>query len=171
MTTPAKKPDSLERSSESKEVDRYDLTGFEIRNWTELARQKLAVIFDTAAQKTKEAATAPLEGSEGSLSDALRRAPGKLISHAESALDKGSIENKLLLAQVETEYTKAQLTLQQMRKTAAEAHALELANEERQIEIVHRLLELSDGRTNLELENLDGDPAVIFANLRIDHEQ
>lgn len=152
---------------QSNSIDRYDLAGHNHRKWTEQARELLVATLRKLLEGGKAVAYSPMPGTSDSLSDVASRSPGKVLGHVEARLDQPGIDNRLKMQQVETEFYRTELVRNEARKAAAEAESVELDNLRRRIEIIERLSEITEGKTDLTLDIVGGDPSVIAVTLPV----
>lgn len=149
----------------SKNLERYDLTGNRIRQWTMRAREMLVNSFRRVLAFGVSVGSRQLPGSDSTIGDKVKTAPGMGLNFLESQIEKTPIENQLKSAQTETEYLKQELLRQQIEQTAAQTRGQQLDNVAKELEIQQRILEITDGKTGIRFIDSSDRKGIVFGNL------
>lgn len=143
-------------------LDRYDLTGRDLRKWRESTKTSLLARLRRLFRKVEKS---QLPESTKTIGDQARETPGKVLKLVDSHLDRIPIENRLRQTQtekafVETELAKVQIKreYEELRKTRAEANLKEL-------QLYERLVELTKDKPLPKIIDADGNEVVCLADL------
>lgn len=164
-----KNPDSYHHSEEpsdqqiapSKSFERYDVTGNRIGKWTLAARANLAAAVSQVFRFGKMASKIQLPGTNEELGEKVQNLPGKGVEFLEAQIDKAPIENQLKSAQTQTEFLRQELLREQIANTREDTRGKRLSNAERELELRERLLEITQGKTDVHLVT-DGDNEIVI---------
>lgn len=168
MNHPENQPEPIGDPLPAQSLERYDLTGRKIANWRVPIRKKLL----DALSLIRRIGSKKLPGTAERVEDKLKTAPGKAVEFIEERAKKDAIENRLKIAQTQTEYLRQeteklqqQLLLEKIRETRAKAFGQELENEKRRIEAIERIGEITRGKPPLQIIGAGDNAAVVFGYL------
>ena len=147
------------------EFHRSDMTGGSITKWTTKARAKLASMLQSLADAAQRGKDAKVLGSDHSVGDTTERFAGKTVKSLEAKLDQVSTENKLKLAQTETEFVKQELLRAQVEQTKETTKSQQLDNAKRELELHQQIIELTQGRADIHFTWDEDRPILIIGKL------
>lgn len=139
-------------------LDRFDLTGRSIKKWRVPLvvefKAKCKALFDRLHAASKK--TPP--GADHSVKDQAKTTPGKLLNLADAKLEEIPLENQLRIAETEKAFNEAELARARIRRERIEtAH--------RQLDLIERLRELTDGKPLPRIVDQDGNEVIVVADI------
>lgn len=166
MTNPDFEHKSEEPSEQlsfpGRSFERYDLTGRQIGGWRVTVRETLVAVLKKVRLLGKAASEIQLPDTTEQLGDKVKKLPGKAVVFLESQIQKAPIENQLKSAQTQTEFAQQELIRAQIENIREDTRGKKLSNLERELVILERICEITQGWTGIHFMTDGDDEIVVF---------